>query len=386
MKWTKFAITICLCVAMAPLSACHHREKADEPVPPQEPVSRAVLVYMVASNNMGTGGWDTADLNEMLEAARAGDLGQGRLLVYHATNSGQPMLKEVTANGIDTLKIYSTDEANVSKARLCEAIADTKALAPANDYGIIFWSHGTGWIQDGIAEEAPAGMAYSFGSDKGKKMNVTAMAQALEGQDLSFIYFDCCYMGSVEVMYQLRHAAPVIAASPTEDPIAGMPYHKTLSHFFLPAKADLVGAAREMYDHYMLTYQRGDCPVTMTVVNTVALDELAAATADLYASLETPSPSDYQPQKYSADRTCYYFDFEDYVKALGADSEALARWNEAYANVVTYKAYSDWIWFDIPITRCGGLSTYILADFTSAVIKGYNQLDWYADVASKFFE
>lgn len=370
---------------MAALSACHSK-KADEPEAPREPVSRTVLVYMVASNNMGSGGWDTADLNEMLEAAKAGDLGQGRLLVYHAPYSGKPMLKEVTANGIDTLKIYTDEVANVSKARLSEAIADTKTMAPARDYGVIFWSHGTGWIQDGIAEESPAGMAYSFGSDKGKKMNVTAMAQALEGQDLSFIYFDCCYMGSIEVMYQLRNAAPVIASSPTEDPIAGMPYDKTLSHFFLPAKADLIGAAQEMFDHYMLTYQRYDCPVTMTVINTAALDELAAATADLYASVETPSPVDYQPQKYSAARTCYYFDFEDYVKALGADNEAVARWSDAYAKVVTYKAYSDWIWGDIPITRCGGLSTYILASPASAAIQGYSQLDWYADVASKFFE
>ncbi len=372
-------------MAMAVLSACHSK-KADEPVAPREPASRTVLVYMVASNNMGSGGWDKADLNEMLEAAKAGDLGQGRLIVYHAPYNGNPVLKEVTANGIDTLKIYDSDVANVSKARLSEAIADTKALAPAADYGIIFWSHGTGWIQDGIAEEAPAGMAYSFGSDKGKKMNVTSMAQTLDGQDLSFIYFDCCYMGSVEVMYQLRHAAPVIASSPTEDPIAGMPYDKTLSHFFLPAKADLVGAAQEMFNHYMLTYQRYDCPVTMTVINTAGLDELAAATADIYASVETPKPADYQPQKYSADRTCYYFDFEDYVKALGADNEAVAQWSNAYANVVTYKAHSDWIWGDIAITRCGGLSTYILENPASAAIKGYSQLDWYADVASKFFE
>lgn len=385
MKWIKFAITICLIVGLAALSACHSK-KADEPEPPREPASRTVLVYMVASNNMGSGGWDAADLDEMLAAAKAGDLGQGRLLVYHAPHSGNPTLKEVTANGIDTLKMYNTDQANVSKSRLSEAIADMKALAPAGDYGIIFWSHGTGWIQDGIAEEAPAGMAYSFGSDKGKKMNVTSMAQALEDAGMSFIYFDCCYMGSIEVMYQMRNAAPVIASSPTEDPIAGMPYDKTLRHFFLPAKADLIGAGKEMFDHYMLTYQRYDCPVTMTVVNTAALDELAAATADLYASVETPKPADYDPQKYSADRTCYYFDFEDYVKALGASDEAMARWADAYAKVVTYKAYSDWIWGEVPITRCGGLSTYILSDPASAAIKGYSQLCWYADVASKFFE
>lgn len=385
MKWTKFAITILFCLAMVMFSSCQSKNN-DEPEAPREPASRTVLVYIVASNNMGSGGWDSADIDEMLLAAQAGDLGQGRLLVYHAAYNGQPILKEVTANGIDTLKIYSTDVANVSKARLSEALSDMKELAPASDYGVIFWSHGTGWLQDGIAEDAPAGMAYSFGSDRGQKMNVTSMAQALEGQELSFIYFDCCYMGSVEVMYQLRNSAPVIASSPTEDPIAGMPYDKTLRHFFLPSKADLVGAAKEMYDHYMLTYQRYDCPVTMTVINTEALDELAAATAELYAAVETSSPSGYVPQKYSADRTCYYFDFEDYVKALGASAEAISRWDEAFGKVVMYKAYSDWIWGDIPITRCGGLSTYILSSQASAAVKGYSQLDWYADVASKFFE
>lgn len=370
---------------MTALSSCESKNN-DEPEVPTTPVSRTVLVYMVASNNMGSGGWDSADLAEMLKAAQAGDLGQGRLLVYHSPYSGQPTLKEVTANGIDTLKMYSTDVESVSKARLDAALRDMKELAPANDYGIIFWSHGTGWIQDGLAEDNPAGMSYSFGSDRGQKMNVTAMAQVLEGHELSFIYFDCCYMGSVEVMYQLRKSAPVIASSPTEDPIAGMPYDKTLRHFFVPEKADLVGAAKEMYDHYMLTYQRYDCPVTMTVINTAALDDLAAATAEIYSAVETSSPAGYDPQKYSADRTCYYFDFEDYVKALGASAEAISRWDDAFGKVIMYNAYSDWIWGDIPITRCGGLSTYILSTPASAAIKGYNQLDWYADVASNFFE
>lgn len=63
----------------------------------------------------------------------------------------------------------------------------------------------------------------------------------------------------------------------------------------------------------------------------------------------------------------------------------MARWIQAYAQVVTYKAHSEWIWGDIPITRCGGLSTYILSDAASTGTKGYSQLDWYADVASSFF-
>ena len=71
-------------------------------------VNRTVLVYMVASNNLGTGRFDMADIAEMQQAAEAGDITDGRLLVYHVPPSGDPVLKEVTASGIDTLAVYDS--------------------------------------------------------------------------------------------------------------------------------------------------------------------------------------------------------------------------------------------------------------------------------------
>ena len=79
----------------------------------------------------------------------------------------------------------------------------------------------------------------AFGFDKGQKMNLTTLARTLQGQNFGFVYFDCCYMGSVEVAYELRHAMPS----------NGMPYNRNIRCFFAP-EADLLTAARNTFELY----------------------------------------------------------------------------------------------------------------------------------------
>ena len=77
-------------------------------------------------------------------------------------------------------------------------------------------------------------------------MNVTTLARVLEDENFSFIYFDCCFMMSVETLYEMRNTAPVIAGSVTELPVDGMPYHLNLSSFFRQGSADLIQAAKTL--------------------------------------------------------------------------------------------------------------------------------------------
>lgn len=66
--------------------------------------SRTLLVYMVSDNSLYSFG--ESDLKEMLTAARNGGLkNDGRLLVYYASGL-TPELREITPDGIVTLKTY----------------------------------------------------------------------------------------------------------------------------------------------------------------------------------------------------------------------------------------------------------------------------------------
>ena len=49
----------------------------DEPQPIIE-ANRTILVYMVAGNSLGTGNYDTADINEMIAASETNSFNNGR--------------------------------------------------------------------------------------------------------------------------------------------------------------------------------------------------------------------------------------------------------------------------------------------------------------------
>lgn len=383
----KTLLAIASSLPILAVTGCDNNDPSPIPDPPAvQSNQRTVLVYMVATNNLGTGLFDSADINEMTTAAANGDIQNGRLIVYHASDDGI-VLKEVKSEGIDTLKIYDNDIPSVSVSRMSQVIEDVKTLAPAKEYGMVFWSHATGWIQDGIEESSDkSSMMYSFGADgqrNPKKMNITSLASALRGAGMSYLYFDCCYMGSVEVMYELRDCADYIVASPTEDPADGMPYHLTVKHMFDPlldTREIAVKMAETTFNHYNEIYVKGDCPCTMTVVSTRNLEALAQATRNIYELTGIYYNSGYPYQKFQTSYSCNYFDFGDYIDSLSPDSAYLENWRKALADAVIYSAATRWVWSSFPINKYSGLSTYILQDADMSSSHNYDTLSWYKDV------
>lgn len=368
----------------------------DEPEPPKEPGLRTVLVYQVANNNLGSSGYDRMDLAEMKEAALAGRIPENsHLLVYNAGYNRTPVLIELNKNGLDTLKEYSRDVYSVQSERMLEVLSDAQTLAgPTKEFGIVLWSHGSGWLQDGIADPADNISTKSFGSENGRTMNISTLANVLsKGPKLSFVYFDCCYMASVETLYQLRDVAPVIAASATELLVYGMPYDKNVQCFFAETP-DIEQAARNTFELY--DAQSGsDRTCTMSVTRTAGLDNLAKTTAAIYERAPQPYPADYTPQRFMNKGivNCNYFDFGNYVEALCLDNAGEERFEGAKAllddfhkaleGCVTYAAATPKLWNTVPLTYHCGLSTYILMNDAYHRNQNYYTLGWYADVASK---
>ncbi len=373
-----------VCVGL--LTSC----RQDEPAPPEVPSGRrTVLVYMVADNNLGSADFDSYDLAEMLAGVKAGALGEGdRLLVFHEPYGTAPSLKEVTPSGVVTLASYDGDVCGVEASTMRMVLADVRALAPAESRGIILWSHATGWIEDGIAENRGGECLVSplsFGLSGRRKMNTSTLADVLEGEGLDFVYFDCCYMMGIESVYELRRTAPVLAGSPTELPSAGMPYERTLAHFFSPGSADVAGAARVTFEYY--DSMSGSARTsTMSVVRTAGLEALASATRAIYEVSKAGMPvAPFVAQRYTATgiERCNYFDFAQYVRHLGAGHPALvAAFDAALSSTVVYEAATPYLWSSIALSDHCGLSTYILPTYADAADRGYSSLEWWPDVAS----
>ena len=368
---------------------------SDEPEPtPPIPADggRTVLVYMAANNSLGSRDYDALDIEEMI--AGAGALADGdRLLVFRSPREGAQTLSEITPEGATILMTFDDRHLAVEASRMREVLNATRTLAPARSYGLVLWSHGNGWINDGITGNGDLPQR-SFGEEKGMTMNVGTLASIIEDfGGVDFIYFDCCYMASVESCYALRKATGRIVASATELPLRGMPYDVNVAHLFARPEADLEAAAAATFGYYdALSGSSRTC--TMSVTETDGLDALAAATADIYRQAATALPEGYEPQRFmdvSTER-CYYFDFYDYVHALcftgagierfgGAASrfEAFAR---AFDATVTYSAATPMIWNSVGLGRHHGLSTYILLRPGASATYSYSSLEWYADVAN----
>lgn len=385
---------ICLCCGLAGCSD----SKPDEPTPPEPPTAtgkRTVMVYMSAHNNLGYTSYhyDTDDLEEMKTAAANGLLGANRLLVFHYPWNGTPALKEITPEGITILKEYPAELIPVEKDAMLQVISDVKAFAPAENYGLILWGHGSGWLENGKEQK---GMQRSFGGHQNPNgghwwMNTTVLADVLANQNFDYVYFDCCFMSGVEVAYQLRHATPCIVASASELPSCGMPYDRTL-RYLMPDNPDLVAAATETFS-YFNAFEREDRTNTMSVISTDGLDNLAQVVKGIYASA-TSVPDRTAVQQYvnPNDRTNYnlYFDLRHTVEQI-ATPEQMADFDAAMSACVLYEAATPYIWggmliYEVKVDHHSGLTTYIPLSKTDMETKNnYTNLDWATEVTSALF-
>ncbi len=378
----RFLLPLLLLPCLLALAACGGDDPDPAPpVPPvTQPVSRTVLVYMVADNTLGDAALDVADIKEMTTAIGNGALNGGRLLIYWncvQTEGGiPPRIFEATAEGIIELMRYPDDTSvySVDPERVTQVMTDVKTLAPADDYGLIFWSHANGWL--GAPATGDPSKYRAFGDDRGYHITLPSLARALQGERFSFIYFDCCLMGNVETIYELRHLTPVIAAAPTELGVEGMPYDLTLGYFFLP-EPDVTGAARTTYEHYAST--RSHCQ--LAVYSTAHLDRLAAESRAVVQSAADPFPADInrlqryvKPVEYnwSVDMRQYY------TTLLGAP----ASWSDALAATVVWAASTPQAIgsFYIDPDLYSGLGSFAPRSESDLTYRGYDTLQWYKDV------
>jgi len=337
--------------------------------PMAEASRRVVLVYMEAKNNLASNAVD--DLDEMLRATVPDSC---RLLVFLSTYGRAPRLMEVKNGSLVSLLEYEEGTSAVDPKQLKSVLADASRLAPAKERGLVFWSHAFGWQQNARRSRA-------FGWENSTHtMSNTELADALEGADLDYIYFDACFMGSAEVAYELRHAADYLVASPAETPAAGMPYDLTIPALFARnIQSGLIEAVDIVADYYDEHPEvAGGCPRTLSFIDLRKMESLATETKRIVALGNSPA-EDFVPQQYvsvtnypSSTYRNRFFDLEQWADAIGADS----RWHDALNGAVVYERHSSMIWNSTPLVNCCGLSVFIPNEDYDFNSFGYSTLQW----------
>ncbi len=368
----------------------------DEPENPPKVTDKTVLVYMVADNDLG--GYANKDLSEMKAGMRKQGVPENcRWIVYYSGGDGAPRLIEIERTGQEkVLMRYTKDELSVSVSRMRKVVADMKILAPAESYGMVLWSHGTGWQSEsgalsvelnGNVVSAP----HSFGWDgvNAYRMKITSLAEALSGMRFDFLYFDCCHMATVEVAYELRGVSDVMVGCAPELGVDGMPYDLNVKELL---KGDCESAARNTFGVYSAEFATGKgygCSISL--LNLSALDGLADATRKVFA-VSVTLPSDYTPVKYYREvvLTGGLYDFNHYVKALCGDKQALyQQWQRELAKVVEYHATTNRV-YGLVATNFSGLACNIVHSKEDLEPQndnyGYRETSWCNDIVKPFFK
>lgn len=277
--------TMFLIVATCSFSAC---SKDDETPPIVSPYveSRTVMVYMVAENSLNKNVW--ADVQEMLVGMNNDTLSANDRLVIYLDDVKLPRIyvvdkttKITQFSELVPVMTYENDVNSSSAEQLGTFIDYVKSNYPAESYGLVMWSHASGWTPSNFSgdmySETPT-KRKSFGVDNGKnttnnngnQMNIDDMASVLQGNAFDFIFFDACVMQTIEVAYELRDAAKWLIASPAEIPASGANYETMTRAMFL--KDDYVNQMLTVYkQEYSNAYG-----IVVSAVNTEALDDYAA--------------------------------------------------------------------------------------------------------------
>ncbi len=352
-------------------------EKEEDYPAPYIPPKETVIVYMAADNDLSNAAFD--NINEM-EAAFTGE--DKNLLVFMDLGFEQSHVIKITHDETDEVispTIFSYRNQNSANPDVLQmVIEDITTLYPSSEsYGLILWSHGTGWLP---ALETTK--TKSFGRDGRSEMDIKDLEKALPDNTFDYIIFDACLMGSVEVAYQIRHKTSYVLASPTEILARGFPYENIIAPLFDQnenTQQRLESIASEYMDYYKSESGRRQS-ASMSLIKTDALDRLASITRQLLNSygLQKWDYKHNYTQRLDVLESPLTFDFRDFLYNNYSDA-ALAAIDQQLSSTVLYKAHTEEFIGIYSINNFCGLSCYIPQAKEIELNEYYQTLDWCKD-------
>ena len=118
-------------------------------------VDRTVLVYMAADNNLASFARKNIEDMKQGEVPSYFDGGSGNVLLVYADIAGEePRLMRLSKDRFgtvteETLRVYE-EWNSCSDSVMRTVLSDVATLFPSDETGLVLWSHGTGWLPEGI--------------------------------------------------------------------------------------------------------------------------------------------------------------------------------------------------------------------------------------------
>jgi hypothetical protein len=345
-----------------------------EPIP-----NRVVLVYLGGDNNL------SRETYEKTEALKKGwnPFLQGRLLIYSDPSDDVPKLKEIASVGRSTatetvVKTYE-ESSSADPAVFASVINKVKAAYPAHSYGLILFSHASGWLP-----KATLTSPRSIIIDQKDEMELVNFAAAIPNHTFDFIVLEACFTAGIEMAYELKDKTNYILASSAEILSPGFSdiYANVVADLFSPT-ADLNAFAQKAFEYF--DNQSGDYrSATFSIIRTDKLQALADWVKN--AGVDLPENITGTVQHFDRYRSYrLFFDFFDsYRQTLtAAQSAELER---LIGECVVYRDATPQFMprsNGFEINAHSGLTTYIRQTRFPFLNSEYSKLAWTKAISSR---
>ena len=359
---------------------------------------------MCAENSLGSSGYHRSDSIEIMKGREF--ISSGDRLLMYIDDHKNPRLYQVdaTSDSPKLVRQWNEEVCSASPETLQQVLTWTAQKFPADEYGLVMWSHADGWIPAqnpsvdssevfvqiskqalsapyswGIDVGASGSMSTDKGADGklGEQMDIDNMAQAIEqsGVHLKYIFFDACMMQTLEVGYVLRHATDYVIASPIAITAYGANYtHQLQCGLFSADVTDIVKTYHaDIIDPYQANLY-SDSGIVFAVVKTSALEQLAQATnmALQLSDINADNIPDLEgAQHYHTYTSHYYYRPHQYDARMAMQHvltpQAFALYDEALRQAVVAQVATARFWagpsyygyMDVDTVNYCGVSAFI---------------------------
>ncbi len=352
---------------------------------------RVVIVYIIGENSLSS--IASSDLQEMRDGMSSIPE-DCELVVYYDTSdrtrdrTEMPTIVSMdSVNGEQEVYSFAEDVDSADGEQMESTLRYILDRYPAKEYGLIMWSHGSGWIpRSGSTKKKTIGVDNNKNntSNIGSEMEISTMKQVLEdlGVTWKYIFYDVCFMQCVEVAYELRQLTEWSLGSPAEIPDTGAPYDILMPYFF-----EATNYAKDIVEKYYQSYMNSK-GLIISAVKSSELETFANATANVVSNVSEFTTTDIQHYCEYKSNTLYKPEYYDMGSCIyhWTDESTYSTWEQALDAAVPYRyCTSSWLTVYSGVTATmtdaehfAGVSMYFPISGRTALNTAWRDYDWYS--------
>lgn len=339
------SLSVCLMACFA-LSSCKHNEP--EPEFPSKK-RKTIIVYMAGENSLAP--YTAPDIQEMQDAA--GDIPKDCNFIVYIDDHKYPqiiVMSEKNSEHTETLE----ERDSCDPDEFYNTLKDLTSRYPADSYGLVCWSHASGWVSKPKKTFGIDNNKNSYSSDAGTRLEIPDMRKQLERLNIrwDYILFDACFMQCIEVAYEMRNVTDYIIASPAEIPGEGAPYNLIMKGLCMDGQKAAEEIAKAYFDYHNQLFLNQHVQFTngvvLSVIKTSELENLLQATKDILPdfytqayTFDTSNIQAYGPRTKIEEFT-EYFDMGSAMNKFMSGPE-YEKWSEQVRRTFISRSYtSQW--------------------------------------------